>query len=220
MSFNLKEIVFMALLVVASSAIVRYLAPEKIVYSTGEQQEQLDSLTVLSRNLRISKSQLQDSLKETSQAFQEYVDKAEDEMASYSRITGRLKLEVDSLEQVAASASLADLVDTDSTSGHQFRDTTLTSRSMWGDSLIGAEARAGIRNDSLFLDPPIVRQLRRVRIDVATFVAGDHSRVNTLVTSPDFDSLRVESFTPLEKKRRFPWTEIVAVGSFLLGYAL
>lgn len=220
MSFNPKEIALVFLLLLATGGIVRYCTPEKVKYSTGEQQQQLDSLTVLSRNLQLSKSQLQDSLAETSEAFQEYIAKSEDEIASYSRITGKLRLTVDSLENVAASTSLADLIDPDSTTGNQFRDTTLTSRSTFGDSLMAAQASGGIRNDSLFLEPPIIQQLRPIRIDIATSIAKDHSRVNTIVTSPDFDSLNVQSFTPLEPKKRFPWIEIVGVGAFILGYAL
>lgn len=220
MSFNPKEIALVLLVILATGGLVRYCTPEKVVYSTGEQEQKLDSLTTLSRNLVVSKSQLQDSLKETSQAFQDYVEHSEDEIASYSRITGQLRLVVDSLEQASSMVGLADLINTDSSASSQFRDTTITASATFGDSLMKSTAKAGIRNDSLFLDPPIIEQLRMVRLDVAVSVAGDHSRVNTVVTSPDFDSLRVASLTPLEPKKRFPWTEITAVAAFILGYAL
>lgn len=220
MSFNPKEVGLVLLLVFLVGGMTRYCTPEKIRYSTGEMQQNLDSLTALSRSLYLTKDQLQDSLKETSKSFQDYIKKTNDEIASYSRISGELRLVVDSLKSVTDGASLVDLVNTDTTNTNKFRDTTLVSSSTWAGDLLVAEARGGIRNDSLYLDPPVITQQRLIRIDVATTFSKDYDNVNTIVTSKDFKDLQVESFTPLEKKKKFPWTQIVAVVTFLLGYAL
>ncbi len=220
MSFNIKEIGLVLLLLIATGSITRYCTPEKTVYSTGKMQEELDSLTVLSQNLYLTKDQIQDSLSQTSKSFQKYVKKSKEEIASYSRITGELRLHTDSLLNVAESIGLGALGNNDGTSTYKFRDTTIHSSSVWGDSLLASKASAGIRNDSLYIDAPEILQLRPIRIDVATMIADDNEKVNTLVTSPDFQDLKVESFTTLQKENRFPWTEVIAVVAFILGYAL
>lgn len=213
---DIKAIVFVILLLIVTGGLVRFCTPEKIVYQTTEQQEQLDSLTVLNRSLVVTRDQLQDSLEETSQAFQDFVQKNKDKIASYNRIIGELNLEIDSLK--GSSVSMGDLLSLNET--NKYRDTTLVAYSVLGNGLFKGESRGGIRNDSLFVDPPEFTQLRPVRIDQAISVSSDQSKVMAITTSKDFEDLRVESYTELEPKKRFPWTEIVAVASFLLGYLL
>lgn len=221
MGFSVKEIGFVLLLLIATGGVVRFCTPEKVVYETAEQEKKLDSLTTLTRSLKIDRSQLRDSLENTSQAFQEYVEENEEDLVAYNRIIGQLELTVDSLQE-ANMVSLGSLANLPSdSSGQQFQDTTLQRRSTFGNGLMEAVARGGIRNDSLFLDPPLISQLRPVRIDQAQFVSDDGSEVRAVTTSRDFEELKVVSVTTVEEEgKRFPWTELAALGGFILGYAL
>jgi len=220
MSFSPKEIGLGIVVLLLTVGLTRYFTPEKIKYETAEQSKKLDSLTTLTQALRVDKSQIKDSLANTSKAFRDYVDKNKDKLASYNKIIGKLNLKVDSLQEVS-SLSIWDLKNDSDSTEQTFADTTLEKRATFGNGLIEAVARGGIRNDSLFLDTPEISQLRRVRIDQAIFINDDRSSVKALTTSPDFDSLKVVSTTPLKPKgRRFPWTEVATVAAFILGYAL
>lgn len=217
MSFSPKEIGLGVLLLLLTVGLTRFFTPEKVKYQTAEQEHKLDSLTTLTHTLRIDRSQLEDSLENTSEAFQEYVENNEDKLATYNKMIGKLNLKVDSLQE-EASVSLGDL-QLNMASGPMFRDTTLQKISTFGNGLIQATATGGIRNDSLFLESPSITQLRSVRIHQAQFIEDGQFR--TITTSKDFEDLEVVSVTTREEEgRRFPWLEVTAVASFILGYAL
>jgi len=220
MKFNVSQIVVMFLLMLITGGMVRFFAPEKVVYQTSKQQKKLDSLTVLSENLRINRKQIEDSLKHTSKAFRKYIHKTKNKLASYSHITAKLRLSLDTLKSKAATVDISDIGYIDSLNHHRLKDTTISSSSLWGNGLIKATARSGIRNNKLFLDPPMVTELRRPHIDIGVTLENHNSGAQTVVTSPDFVDMKVVSYTPLHPHHRFPWWEITATIGFVIGYAL
>lgn len=208
---SIKQLVLLLLLLAATAGVTRWLTPPEIIFSTQAQQKELDSLTVELQNTVADKRTILDSLDRVSDAFRDRLKQKDERIASLSRITGTLRLERDSLSDVV-SAGLIDLVvpvrkDTAGRlrEGVAFRDTTLVARSVFGDSLIAATARGGIRSDSLFVEPPDIAVLRPVRLDVAVLVSDDRTAVHTIVTSRDLQDLRVESMTEIRPPRRkFP----------------
>lgn len=188
--------------------------PPEVIYQTDHQQRQIDSLTAVVGNERTSKNALLDSLQGTTREFQNYIDRHRGEVASLTQIRGRLNLTIDSLQranQTLSALSLLNPVD----SGSVFKDTTLRARETFGDSLIEATSEISIKNDSLS-NKINIHQLRPVRIDLAILVNEDQSLVESLATSPDFDSLEVRAQTTLRPpKKGLHWSVFVAIGALL-----
>lgn len=204
---QIKEILFVVVIVIVAAGIGRWTSPDRVVYQTDHQQEQIDSLSVALQNTIADRATLRREIQETTQAFQERVDASEDQIASYSRILGELRLERDSLQQAATRTGLRSLlIPAEAQMATMFRDTMIQSQVTYSDSLFEASATAGIADDSLFVDPPVIRQLRPIRIDLAIMVRPQDNRVTSIATSPDFRDLQVEAWTELQPpKRRLPW---------------
>lgn len=122
-------------------------------------------------------------------------------------------------------------------------DSLLASSSFFGSGLLRSEAVLGFTGTRLMLSPPSIDVLRPVRIDVAVVLSeNDGGRrfgllrrgwlqpgrmqaaptgVTTIVTSPDFENLRVESFTELKPttRKQLPWFW-VGVGVGLVGWEI
>lgn len=204
---------FLAILIAAglSIGLTWWFMPDRVIYATEWQQKQLDSLSVELRNSFITSQALRDSLESTTQAFQDRLDRRDEQVASYAKITGRLRLERDSLKSV--SVNLSDLLLTPM-NRPMFRDTTLTAESVYGDSLLVAHAKGGLRSDSLFLEAPDVQMIRPVRLDVAVTITDDRRAVHTLVTSRDLKDIHVEAVTQIRPEKKFPWFWVgVAAGA-------
>lgn len=217
MSLSLKELLLIVVLIIASIGLTRWLSPEKVIYETEHQERQIDSLTTALQNTRVTSAQLENELEGLTDGFRERLASKEEQVVSYNRMIGQLNLKIDSLQSVGSSISIDSLRGDDGV----IRDTTLYSRSVFGDSLLVATARAGIRDSELFLDQPELRQLRPLRIDLAILLQEKENRVTSVVTSRDFEELHVEAFTALPPpRRRPPWFIIGVATGFIVSEIL
>lgn len=190
-----------------------YLKPNEVIDRTNYQQEKLDSLTSVIRNRTATAQSLKDSLAQTSQAFQDYINEHQGEIASLTTIRGQLNLKLDSLQRVNQTLSALTLLNPDS-SNQVFKDTTITTIETFGDSLLAAQSDVIFQSDSLE-NKLRISQLRPVRVDVAILVSDDKRTIESIATSPDFDSLRVSAQTTIEPpKEKIHWT--VKAGAVLV----
>lgn len=188
-------------------------AQSQIEYVRESYQTRLDSVSSVTRAARARRGAIEDSLEAVSSEFADYVSRSEDQIASYSQLVGRLRIARDSLaaasDSLARGLALARLMRPAGDAEGMFRDTTITRRQTWGDSLFATQARAWIRSDSLGVEADL-EQLRPVRLDVATTISEDSRRVNYFAHSPDFDSLQVRTVTELTPPKKTPWGWIAA----------
>lgn len=211
-----KAIIMLVLLALASFGFGWFFKPAEVIDRTNYQQETLDSLTSVIRNRHATAQSLRDSLKNTSEAFKQYIDEHQGEVATLTTIRGRLRTQLDSLAGVNRRLSAVALLDT--LGGQVFKDTTLVFTRTFGDSLFKVTSNVEFLADSIS-NRLQLETLRQVRLDVALLVSEDQRTVESLVTSPDFDSLRVSAQTQIElPKKRLHWTIILATGA-LLGMA-
>lgn len=209
-----KETIFLLVLILfVGGGLGWYFKPHEVIDRTNYQQQELDSLSVVIRNRTATAQSLRDSLSETSQAFQDYINEHQGEIASLTTIRGRLNLQLDSLKRVNQTLSALTLLNPDS-SGQVFKDTTITRTETFGDSLLSAQSEVIFKSDSLE-NKLRISQLRPVRIDVAILVSDDKRTIESIATSPDFDSLRVSAQTTIQPpKEKIHWT--VKAGAVLI----
>jgi len=212
---NKSSILLIVAFTVIGFGLAWYFKQPEIIYQTSSQQRQIDSLTSVIQNQRTTKSALTDSLKGTSKAFQEYIKKHRGEVASLTRIKGKLNLKIDSLKNENNTLSALTLLN-DGNSDQVFKDTTITNSQTFGDSLLEAISNIRFKNDSLSNDLKI-NQLRNVKLDLAILVNDDRTVVESIATSPDFDSLKVKAQTTIKPpKRKIPWYVFTAGGALFV----
>lgn len=211
-----KSIIYVFLLsLLVGGGLGWYFKPHEIIDRTNYQQQKLDSLTAVIRNRTATAQSLKDSLAQASQAFQDYINEHQGEVATLTTIRGQLNLQLDSLREANSALSAITLLTPpgDST-GNVFKDTTITTQKTFGDSLLQAISNVRFEADSLSNDITI-KQLRPVRIDLALLVSEDRRTVESVATSPDFDSLRVTAQSQIRPpKDKIHWS--VKVGVALL----
>lgn len=215
--------VFVVIVVIGLSwGIARWTAPQYTEIQTVPQERVIDSLTTELHATRINRNDLLDSLRERSHLtdkFRNEIKEAEGTIAQYVRMIGELKLKNDSLRKSAhVIATAYDLLEYRNNNEVGLIDTTLTHSTTWGNGLIGSRAFTYFRNDSVYMAQEI-EQLRPVKIDQALIISDDRREVRSIVTSPDFKKLKVESYSELHPvdNNSLPWKWIFAGVGFATG---
>lgn len=161
-------------------------------------QAEIDSTAWVQRTAYTERGTIIDSLEAQNEALAKKVKDSKDKIANYTSITGKLKLKVDSLENQEPVR-----IDSFMTTDLGVQDTTVEFNETFGNGLFR------VQSDVIFkwpyLDNEIyLTQQRDIRIDVANTFNDSRTRMLTYVTSPDFDSLKYQSYTQLEPKNELP----------------
>lgn len=214
-----------ALIIIAAGAtyfITKWRAESQIEYVTDNMQKRLDSLSVVKQAVVARREAIEDSLRALDEEFARYVTETGQQINSYTTIIGQLRIENDALSDSAAALNsrlaLASLFNQDSTVTNTFADTLIRRTKTWSDSLFATDAIVELEDDSLSIDSQL-RQLRNLRLDIATTVSDDRRQVNVFVRSPDLDSVDVRSSTEITPPKKKPWGWGLA-GLLLLKEAL
>ena len=134
------------------------------------------------------------------------VRRVKDEIAGYTKINARLKLEIDSL--TAAPPKVIKVpVPTEISPQKQTYTRTVT----YNDSLFAVTGMVEFQNDSFSQDVTL-KQLRDVRFNVVTTVSKNKDRVMTYVNSPDFAEIDFQGLTAIKPKKKLPWF-LIGVGA-------
>jgi len=244
--FSIIGIVVVILLIAGN--VYQFQNPKTIEVPTGT--EQIDSTSYVKKSVVADQETIIDSLKSKNKAMAKRIQEQGDEIASYTSITGRLKTEVDSLEKQAQwnAVVLSDITDeirSIAEDSSQSDSTDLVRRSFtktktFGNGLFLVDGNVELdlnpcgftpERIQIGLDCPTgflfrvrqdfnLAQTRDIKIDIATTVNEDKSRILTYATSPDFESFEYQSYTEYEPKKELPWFWIGlasgAGGAFLL----
>lgn len=213
----LQTIGLLAIAILCTVLITRWATNPQIVVERVYEQEKIDSLTVALQNTRLDRHRIAEELRETTISFQQRVRSANEQIASLTRLSGELSLQVDSLQDRVYAAPSVDFSDP----VHPIlRDTTLLTYTVAGDSLLLIRSSGGIESGRLFLDPPSIEQLRPVQLDLAIMIRESDRSVTSIASSSDFSELNLHAMSELQPpRRRFPWFWVglgVGAGAILL----
>lgn len=188
-------------------------------------QERIDSTSWVRQSTVLSQRAIIDSLENQNQALAERVKEQQDQIASYTTITGRLKTQVDSLQHQEPAWNAIPLVDQmqrrDSVA---IMDTTFHRSETFGGGLFRVDGYVDLR-----YRPDIgfqvrqdfeLNQIRDIRLDVAHTISEDNARSLVYVTSPDFESLKYKTSTALKPENELPWFWIGLGAGFAGGLFL
>lgn len=217
MNINLKYLLGALLLIISLIALNVYQWQNPAVVEIPAGAQQIDSTAWVQRSAYSKQGAIIDSLKLTNKALAKKVKATGDDIANYTAINAKLNLQVDSLqaEQEAWQKIPKNSYISEDSSGSRkqrlinlqyssLADTTFTAYKQFGDGLFLVTGKVQFRRNQ-FRQQLYLEQLRDIRLDVASTVNKDRSRVLTYVTSPDFASLEYKSFTTLKPKTKLPW---------------
>lgn len=205
MQISANHLIATALIIILLIAANLYQFQNPKVIEVPTEQTAIDSTAWVTRSAYADRETIIDSLRSQNQAMAERIRKQADQIASYTNITGRLKLQVDSLEQSEQIWNAIPLMDRliarDSAA---IVDTTFKTSKTFGDGLLRV---IGIVEfiQGRFRQDFTIAQLRPIRLDVVSTMNEDRSRILTYVTSPDFEDLKYRSFTELKPQKKIPW---------------
>ncbi len=172
-------------------------------------QTQIDSTAWVQRSAYVDRGILFDSLQNENEALAERIRDSRDQIANYTSIIGRLKLDIDSLEANRQKIDLASFLSPENETSKP--DTVLLFSEEYGDGLFRVDSRLQFTPSWVQNDLQLTQQ-RDIKLSVVNTMNDDRSRLLTYVTSPDFENLEYQTFTNLEQKRRLPW--------FWFGFAI
>lgn len=234
MDITVKHIAGVSLVIIllVGANVYQFQNPKTV--KVPEKQTEIDEGAWVKQSAYAGRGMIIDSLEAQNKKLAQRVKESRDKIASYVSITGRLRTEIDSLEQQARwnAFSIGDMmaqIDSlaeDSTG----RDTTdvvrrsFTETRSFGGGLFKVTGRVEINiNPCGFTAEQIqlglhcpsgwlfrvrqdlqLDQLRDIRLDVASTVNEDRSRALVYVTSPDFEDLEYQSYTEFEPETKLP----------------
>ncbi|WP_040516722.1 hypothetical protein [Gracilimonas tropica] len=225
MSIDLKHTAAILLVIIGLIALNVYQWQNPRVVEVPGGTQQIDSTAWVQRSAYLDRGSIIDSLKKQNKALANEILEYGDAIASYARLTGKLRLKVDSLEthkeewQDIPKNSFISEKDTLRDANTAFlrkarldlldmktlADTTFISQRQFGGGLFLVTGTVEFKQRQ-FRQRLYLEQLRDIRLDVVSTVSRDQSRVLTFVSSPDFESLEYKSFTELKPQRkRLPW---------------
>lgn len=204
---NLKQVgILFTLLLIFSVSITAYVTRTQFPeYIEVEKTGQIDSTKWVSRAKYVDQSKL---IKELDKEFRKSIKASDRKINSLTKLSGQLKLQRDSLNTeldslIGGSNLTTDVTGLVSDSLGGIRDTTVTTKEIFGDGLFLVRSDVIIQNNTLqnllYLD-----QLRKIDITIATATNEDNSEVFTYIKSNDFEELNVENSTSLETKNELP----------------
>jgi len=204
MTIELKHILITLLIVCGLIAgnVYQYQNPQTV--EVPAEQTAIDSTAWVQKSAYQSRGSIIDSLRAQNEKLAQKIEDTGDEISNYTSIIGNLRLQLDSVQNEGATNAidLASLMlERDST---QFADTTFTRTEIFGNGLLSISATAQISDNSLSLDIQQPHQLRPIRIDVANTWNESRTRMLDYVSSPDFDSVRIRSYTELKPETKLP----------------
>lgn len=232
MNINLKYLLGTLLLIISLIALNVYQWQNPAVVEVPAGTQQIDSTAWVQKSAYTKQGSIIDSLKRQNKALAKKVKTTGDEIANYTAITAKLNLQVDSLQaerEAWQNIPKHSLISEDSSGSRKQRlinlqysslaDTVFATHRQFGDGLFLVTGKVQFRYNR-FRQQLYLEQLRDIRLDVATTVNKDKSRVLTYVTSPDFASLQYKSFTTLKPKTNLPWFWIGLAGGVVGGAML
>jgi ATP-dependent 26S proteasome regulatory subunit len=160
------------------------------------EQAQVDENTWARRSVLESERELTRRLRrENTELARQLVNKD----AVYSRITGRLNTELDSIRAAKVPITVVN---------GSIKDTTITVTATFGEGLFVVQSENVFTNNEL-TDNVNMTMTRPVRIDVLTTISD--MRVTTYVSSRDFTELNFETYTTI-KPPRVKWYHWLGAG--------
>ena len=169
-------------------------------------QTEIDSTAWVQRSAYLSRGMLIDSLSAENKKLSERVSESRDQIANLTTITGKLNLQVDSLQKQLNLHKL-DFSLLPYLAEKPEPQTYITPR-IFGDNLFKVMSEVTFTPPNQMHNRIEIEQLRGIRLTVATTISSDHSRILTYVTSEDFETLEYETYTELSQKRLWPWFTI------------
>lgn len=199
MKINLSHILITLVIIIGLVAgnVYQYQNPTVVEISLG--QTAIDSTTWVKRTAFATRGLIIDSLRSQNETLADRIRRSKDRIASYTSIIGQLRLKVDSLERgpVRLDSIFAGTPDLN------VMDTTVTFRKTFSGGLF--QVTSDIIFDWPYLDNRLqLTQQRPIRIDMASTLGRDPSRMLIYVTSPDFADLKYQSYTELKLQKKFP----------------
>lgn len=177
------------------------------VIEVPTQQTAIDSTAWVKKSAYADRGTIIDSLRAQNEKLSQRVKESGDQIASYTSIVGKLRLEVDSLQQETESWNAIPLVEKMLERDHRqfaMSDTTFYKTKTFGDGLLQVTGFVRFRDNEFMFDILPPQQLRPVRLDVAHTINEDYSRSLVYVTSQDFEQLEYSSSTELKTKKELP----------------
>lgn len=158
-----------------------------------------------------------DSLRQINEALAQKVKESRDQIANYTSIVGRLELQVDSLQrQDSYQVNINDLFLPENR--QVIPDTTFFFARTFNNSLFRVNSEVSYRNGWIDNDLDLT-QLRDIEISVINTMNDDQTRLFTYVTSKDFEQIEYQSFTEIDRKKRYPWF-LIGLGVGVIGWEL
>lgn len=219
MQLTLKHTATVLVLIIGLIGLNVYQWQNPTVVEAPAGTTEIDSTAWVQRNAYTTRGGIIDSLRAQNEALADQVYGLEDAIFSYSNLTGRLRLQKDSLQNeleqwhelpnqkssITNEQSYLEQARQSARELQAFMDSTFMTQRTFGDGLFLVTGMVEFRGTS-FRQHLDLEQLREIRIDVATTVNDEHNRVLTYVTSKDFESIEYQSFTQLKpKQKRMPW---------------
>jgi hypothetical protein len=206
MKIKFAHILAALLLVIGLIAANVYQYQNPKVVEVPAKQTAIDSTAWVKQSAYVTRGMIIDSLKKKNEKLAEQVRQSKDKIANYTSITGKLKLKVDSLEDqkpVRIDSFFTYSKPEEKAIDLSLKDTTVTFNRSFSDGLF--KVQSDVVFEWPYLDNKIsLSQERDIKIDVVNTFNTDRSRLLTYVTSPDFDSLKYQTYTELEPKNRLP----------------
>lgn len=174
------------------------------VIETPAGTEQIDSTSWVQQSTVLTQGMIIDSLEQQNEAMAKRIEEQKDQIASHTAITGRLKTQVDSLEEAVWNSVSFNAKQIES----QGIDTTFKRSKTFGDGLFRVDGYVDLRYNKTGLQVRQdfdLNQIRDIRLDVVNTISDNNSRSLVYVTSPDFESLEYQTYTELEQKNKLPW---------------
>lgn len=219
MNLTLKHTAALLLLIIGLIGLNVYQWQNPTVVEAPSGTVEIDSTAWVQRNAYTTRGAINDSLRAQNEALAKKVVETQDAIFSYANLTGRLRVQKDSLEKeleewhqtpnqrssIENQQSYMDQARKSARELQAYMDTTFITQRTFGDGLFLVTGRVEFKGAS-FRQHVTLDQIRDIRIDVATTVSDDQSRVLTFVTSRDFEQLEYQSFTELKpNKKNLPW---------------
>ncbi|WP_409029455.1 hypothetical protein [Gracilimonas sediminicola] len=230
MKITLKQLVIFLVVIIGLIALNVYQWQNPKVVETPSGTAEIDSTAWVQRSAYTSRGVIIDSLEKQNRKLVQDLRDRGDAIAVYANVTGRLRLQKDSLENELASwqeipknsliSEIPDSAGVDSLNPGEksflekaredvremqgLFDSTFITERQFGNGLFIVTGIVEFRG-SQFRQHLKLEQIRDIRLDVVTTVNDDRSRILTYVTSQDFESLEYKSFTQLKPKKKMPW---------------
>lgn len=185
-----------------------WMFPRTEVVQVFEQKEIDENVWVRRASVASDRTMIRE-LREENEKLANALDNQNDEIASLTRMVGRLNLERDELAEELEEAQIEMAVVNGAVA-----DTSFTINRYFGNELFRVQ-NVTTFNDNIFTSELTLYQERDIKIDVATTINRNEGIVMVYVSSDDFVELNYTTQTSLTA-RRWHWYHYAAAG-FLLG---